>query len=145
MPSVIEREGPGHQDMVVTLAPVDDEIAAGQRHAHLAPGEPTPHRGDGGSAGRGAASLGEPRATLPGAEPQGVWPGHLRERDVGALGKQRMMLEHRPEAGEVMRLDIVDEEDAMRVADIDHRRRAQARIVDRRLQLDRPRVVERLG
>ena len=47
-----------------------------------------------------------------------------------------MMLEHRPEAGEVVRLDIIDEEDAVRVADIDHRRRAAAparRRTDRQL------------
>ena len=69
-------------------------------------------------------------------------PGDLRERDIGALGKQRMMLEHRPEPGEIMRLDIIDEEDAMRVADIDHRRRAAAPAIDRPICSSiRPRVV----
>ncbi len=56
-----------------------------------------------------------------------------------------MMLEHGPEAGEVVRLDIVDEEDAMRVADIDHRRRLLKPGSSIGEQLDRPRVVERLG
>ena len=76
--------------------------------------------GNGGGAGRGAACACKPGAALPGAKPQGGGPGHLRERDVGALGKQRVMLERGSEAGKVMRLDIFDEEDAVGVADIDH-------------------------
>ena len=38
-----------------------------------------------------------------------------------------MVLEHRPEPLEIVRLDIIDEEQAMRIADIDHRRRMQHR------------------
>ena len=41
------------------------------------------------------------------------------ERDVGALGEDRMVLEQRPEAGEVVGVDVVDPEDRVRVAHVD--------------------------
>ena len=44
------------------------------------------------------------------------------------------MLQHRPEAREVVGVDILDKEDAMRIADIDHRRRMQDRRIDRPAQ-----------
>ena len=106
--------------MVVGVAPVDDEIAAWQCHRHLAPCQPAADSGHGGGAGRRAASACEPGAALPGPESLGGGAGDLGERDVGALGKQRVMLERGSEAGKVMRLDIFDEEDAVGVADIDH-------------------------
>ena len=68
----------------------------------------------------------------------------LNERDIGALRKERMMFELRPEPGEVVSLDIIDEEHAMRIADIDHGWRAERGILDR-AERDHPRVVERLA
>ena len=142
----IERVRPGHQDMAVALTPLDQKIAARQAHAHLAPGELAPRGRDRRSAGGRAASPRQPGAALPGADFQRVRRHDLHQRDIGALRKQRMMLEHRPEPSEIIRLDIIDEEQAMRVADIDRRRRMQHRRVDRTdLQLDPPCVVERLG
>src|SRR5580698_7174008 len=50
--------GPRHQDVVVALAPLDREFAAGQRDLHDAVGAPQPCRGHRRSAGRRAAGLG---------------------------------------------------------------------------------------
>ena len=72
--------------------------------------------------------------------------GDVGERDVGALGKDRMVLEQRAEAGEVVGLDVVDPEDGVRVAHVDDRRRMQDRRVDRAdLQFDGAGVAEFLG
>ena len=100
----IERAGefefdrPGHQHVIVAFAPVDGEIAARQRHLHLALGALEPRGGDRGRAGRRAAGLGQAGAALPGADDDVIARDDLRERDVGALGKDRMVLQQRPEA-----------------------------------------------
>ena len=53
------------------------------------------------------------------------------------------MLQHGPEAAEVVGFHVLDEEDAMRVAYIDDGRRMQHRIVDgTQLQLDAARIAE---
>ena len=51
-----------------------------------------------------------------------------------------------PNLGEIVRRDVVDPEDRVRVAHVHHRRRMQDRLVDRPdLQFDRARVAEFLG
>src|SRR5262245_46009491 len=130
--------------MVVVFAPVDDEIAAWQGHHYLAAGQPAAGSSHGGGAGGGAASAREPGATLPGPEPQGGRPSDLRERDVGALGKQRIVSDGGSEAGKVVRYDILDEENAVGVTDIDNRRCAETQVCEVR-QLDCSRVIERLA
>ena len=84
----IERVRAGHQDMAVALAPFDQEVAAGQRHPHLAPGEPAPRGRDRRGAGGRAAGAREPGATLPGPHASDA-RGSVTcdQRDVGALGK----------------------------------------------------------
>src|SRR6195952_1532715 len=65
---IFEGRGPGHQHVVVPLAPLDGELAAGQRYLHDAVGALQPRRRHRGGAGRRAAGPGQPRATLPGAD-----------------------------------------------------------------------------
>ena len=57
-----------------------------------------------------------------------------------------MVLQHRPDAAEIVGVDVLDPEHRVRIADVGDRRRVQDRLVDRPdLQLDGARVVERLG
>ena len=71
---------------------------------------------------------------------------NLGQRDIGALGENRVVLQERPEAGQVVRVDVVDPEDRVRVADVDDGRRVQDRLIDRPdLKLDAGGIVERLG
>ena len=87
----------GHQDMVVALAPFDRQVAAGQRHRHRAPGEALARGRDQRRAGGRAAGAGEAGAALPDAQHDVVRRRDLRERDIGALGKDRVVLEQRPD------------------------------------------------
>ena len=84
--------------MIVALAPFDREFAARQRHRHLALGALQPRRGDRGRAGGRAAGLGQAGAALPGADDDVLARDDMRQRDVGALGKDRMVFQQRPEA-----------------------------------------------
>ena len=71
---------------------------------------------------------------------------HLRERDVRALGKDRMVFQHRARTRRDRRLHVVDPEDRMRIAHVDDRGRMQHRRVDRAdLQFDHAGVAEFLG
>ena len=140
-PVVLVFDRPGHQHMVVALAPFDREIAAGQRDRHLAAGAIEPRRGDGGGASRRAAGLGEAGAALPGADHHAIARGRRRQRDIGALGKQRMVLELRADLAQIVGLRIVDPEDRMRIAHAHDGRRAQDRRAGRReCQIDRARI-----
>ena len=70
----------------------------------------------------------------------------MRERDVGALGEDRVVLQERPEAREVVGVDVVDPEDRVRIADVRDGGRVQHRRLDRPdLKLDRARVAELFG
>ena len=67
----------------------------------------------------------------------------MRQRDVGALGKHRMVFQQRPEAVRDHRRHVIDPEDRVRIAHIHHRRRMQHRLVDRPdLQFDGAGVAE---
>ena len=69
----------------------------------------------------------------------------MRQRDVGALGKDRMIFQQRPEAGKIVGVDVVDPEDRMRIAHADRGRRVQHGRVDRAdLQLDRAGIAKLL-
>src|ERR1700722_5711060 len=93
LPFILKRRGARHQDMVVALAPFDAEFAAGQRDLHHAIGAPEPRRGHRGGAGRRAARLGQSRAALPGADRDVIAIDDMGERDIGTLGKNRMVLQ----------------------------------------------------
>src|SRR4051812_39187427 len=142
---ILEDSRTGHQHMVVPLAPLDGELAAGQRYLHDAVGALQPRRRHCGGAGRRAAGSGQPGAAFPGAERDVVAVDDMRQRDVGALGKDRMIFQQRPEAAEIVGVDVVDPEDRVRIAHADHRWRMQQRRVDRPdLQLDGAGVVKLL-
>jgi hypothetical protein len=69
-----------------------------------------------------------------------------RQRDVGAFRKDRMIFQHRPEFGQVIRIDVIDPEHRMRIAHAHDGGRMQDRIVDRPdLQFDRTGVAELFG
>src|SRR5580704_8004094 len=116
---MLELDRPGHQHMAVALAPCDHEIAAGQGHGHLPFGEVEAMRRDCGCAGGGAAGPGQPGAALPYSEPDMAAIDHMGERDIGALGEDRMILEQRTDARKIMRIHILYPEDRMRIAHID--------------------------
>ena len=128
-----QRRRPGHDHMPV-LAPGDVELCRRRAStAALAPGEPAPMRGDERGAGAAAAGAGDPGAALPDAQPDVAAVADRGDPDIGALRKQRVMFEDRPERGEIDRLGIVDKERRVRVADIGADRRRQAgRAPDRR-------------
>src|SRR5258705_145480 len=96
--------------------------------------------------GRSRASVGDTGATVPGAHRGGVARRDMRERDVGTLGKHRMVLQHRADPAEIVGIDVVDPEHRMRVAHVHGRWRVQDRLVDRPdLQLDGASVAKLLG
>src|ERR1700738_3019358 len=80
---ILERRRPRHQHVVVPLAPLDGESAARQRYLHDAVGALQPRRRHRGGAGGRAAGLGQPRATLPGADRGVVALDDMRQRDIG--------------------------------------------------------------
>src|SRR3984893_7479593 len=110
MALVLVFGGPGHQHMVVALAPVDGEIAAGQGHRDLAAGAADPDGGDRGGASGRAAGLGETGAALPGADHHAITRRRRGERDIGALRKDRIVLQTRAYAAQIKTLRILDPE-----------------------------------
>src|SRR5580704_12392405 len=129
MALVLVFGGPGHQHMVVALAPIDGKIAARQRHRHLAAGAADPGGRDRGRTSRRAARLGETGAALPGADHYAIARRRRRERDIGALRKDRIVLETRADAAQVKTLRVLDPEYRVRIAHADDRWRMQARDV----------------
>src|ERR1700742_2311182 len=97
--------------MVVALAPFDAEITAGQRDVDDAIGALQPRRGNRSRTARRAARLGKPGPPLPGADRDVVAIDDMRQRDIGALGEDRMVFQERPETAEVISIDVVDPED----------------------------------
>src|ERR1700733_14158612 len=93
LPFILERGGARHQDMVVALAPFDAEFAAGQRDLHNATRAPEPGRRHRRGAGRRAAGLCQSRTALPGADRDVIAIDDMGERDIGALGKNRMVFQ----------------------------------------------------
>src|SRR5260370_428389 len=80
------------------------------------------------SAGGGGAGLGEAGATLPGAQDEVVARRHLRERNVRAFRKDRMVFQQRAELAEVIGAGVVDPEDGGGIAHADDGRRMQDRL-----------------
>ena len=137
---------PGHQHMVVGLAPLDGEIAARQRDRDLAAGPLGAGGADRGGAGGRAAGAGEAGAAFPGPHDQVLARDHLGERNIGAVRENRMMLQQRADLAQIIGSHVVDPEDRMGIAHADRRGGMQNRMVDRPdLQLDRPRVGKLLG
>ena len=81
--------------------------------------------GDQRGAGAAAAGAGDPGAALPDAQPDLLAVADRGDADIGALGKQRVMFEDRPERREIDRLGIIDKERRVRVADIGADRRRE--------------------
>src|SRR5262245_22531027 len=98
--------------MAVAHPPLDDQVATRQAHLDLAAGKRAPRRGDAGRARGRAASTRQPRAPLPGAELEMPRAEHLDERDIGALGKERMTLEARSDPDEVVSTNSGNEQRA---------------------------------
>src|SRR3979411_3237765 len=140
---VLERGRSRHQHVPVAVAPTDGEFAARQGYLRDAIGALEPRGGHGGTPPPRAAGLGQSRAALPGADRDVVAIDDMRQRDIGALRKNRMVFQKRPETAEIMGVDIVDPEDRMRIAHAHHRRGVQHWRVDRTdLQLDRAGVAK---
>src|SRR5260370_42514718 len=85
-------------------------------HLDPAAGEVAPRRGDAGGAGAGTTGQRQPGAALPDTQAEPVLAHHLSHADVGALGKERIVLELGPELLELYRRAVVDEEGGGRVA-----------------------------
>ena len=72
--------------------------------------------------------------------------GHRRERNIGAVGKDRVIFQQRADLAQIVGIDVVDPEHGVRIAHADCRGGMQNRMIDRPdLQLDRPRIEELLG
>src|ERR1700736_3961184 len=78
---IFEDRRAGHQHVVVALAPLDGEFAAGQRYLRDAMGALQPRRRHRGGAGGRAAGLCQPRATFPGADRDVVAIDDMSQRD----------------------------------------------------------------
>ena len=77
----------------------DLQRPARQRHRDLTSGEIHPRRAHGSRTGRRSAGLGQARAPLPGAQQDRRPRRDLRQRDVGPIRKDRVVLEQRARAG----------------------------------------------
>ncbi len=87
-------------------------------------------RGDRGGAGPAAAGLGDARAAFPHPQPDAVGPGYSRDLHIRAFGEHRVMFDIRPQGGQIDRLGVLDEEDAMRIAHVDGRGVGQRSLFD---------------
>src|SRR5271167_2879099 len=94
------RDRSRHHDMAV-FAPFDLERAAVELDLRLPPGEAAAARRHQRGAGAGAAGPGDADATLPDAKPQPGRRDDLRDADIGALGKDAVMLELGPQRLEI--------------------------------------------
>src|SRR5690242_11546320 len=103
---------------MAVLAPAYVERAAVERDNRLPVGQAAAVRRDQRGARAGAAGAGDAGAAFP--DPEADMPAilHCRDADIGALGKQLVMFETRPEPGQIDRLGIRDEEGGVRIADI---------------------------
>ena len=98
-------------------------------------------------AGGRTAGPGQARPALPSPHDDLVFRNHLSDRNIGALGKDRMVFQQRAEPVELVAPHVlVDPEDRVRIAHRGGRRGMQHRRVDRPdLQFDGARVGEFLG
>src|ERR1700761_217671 len=108
---IFEGRGARHQHMIVAFTPFDRKLTAGQRDLHDAVGALQTCRRHRGRAGCRAACAREPRAALPGADGDVVAIDDMGERDVGALGEDRVIFQERPKLAEIIGVDVVDPED----------------------------------
>ena len=115
-----QRGRAGHPDAVV--APVESELAAVEdAPSPGAPVSPRRCRGDGRGAGARAAGQRDAgrRAPRPASADRSRGRAPATNSTLVALGEQRVVLDRGAARGEVHRLGIGDEEDAMRVAHAD--------------------------
>src|SRR6202163_4985703 len=142
----LECRRPRHQHVIVALAPLDREVAARQRDLDGAIGALQPCGGYRRSAGRRATGLGQSGTALPGADRDVIAIDDMRQRDVGALREDRVVFQQRPEAAEIVGVEVVDPEDRVRIAHADDGRRMQQRRIDRPdLQFDVTGVAKLFG
>ena len=97
--------------------PFDALAAAWRDHFDIPRRRRHRRRGYGRAAGAGAGRLGWADAALPDQNAHAVRRFHLRERDVGAIGKFRMMLDRRAERVQPRFEQRIVEQHALRVAD----------------------------
>ncbi len=132
--------------MIIAGAPLDPEIAAGQRNRHLALTAPQSRRRHGRSTGRRATGARQTGAAFPGADDDVRAIDDVRERDVGTVGKDRVIFQQRSEPAQIVGIDVVNPEDRVRIAHVDGRRRMQHRRIDRAdLKFDVSGVAKFLG
>jgi len=74
--------------------------------------------GDDGGAGSRAAGQRDAGTALPDAKPQPVLAHELGDADIGALGKEAVVLQLRPKLGKRDGVGIVDEEGGVRIAHV---------------------------
>src|SRR5438067_1224192 len=130
-PLIFEGRRARHQHVVIAFAPFDRKIAAGKLNLHNTIGALQPRRRDRSSARSRAASHGQPGAALPGADRNVVAIDDMGERNIGALRKDRMVFQERPEPRDIVGADIIDPENRVRIAHVDRGWRMQQRRVDR--------------
>ncbi|ENN89652.1 hypothetical protein RHSP_37059 [Rhizobium freirei PRF 81] len=137
--------------MIVAFKPFDGELArrrcGGDLDRHLAAGAAGACGAHGRRASRRTAGKRQAGAALPGAGAHKRRRKHLRQRDIGTLGKHRMVFEQRAETIEIEgHRVLVHPEDRMRIAHRGDRGRMQDGIVDRPdLQLDAAGIGKFLG
>src|SRR5690606_675838 len=119
---------------MAVLQPLDLQGPAIEDHFALAAGEAAACGGGEGGTGAGAAGTGDADAALPDAKAQAIRADHAGDAYVRALRKDRMMLEFRPEPGEVDRVGILDKERGVRIADVAGDRIGQR--PDRKLEVE---------
>src|SRR5260370_29485161 len=102
------RSGPPH--VTVPPPPFDPKIAARQGHPDLAAGSAGARATYRGRRGRGTAGPGQAGATFPGAHENVLAGGDRGKRDVGPLGKHRVVLEQRPDPREIVSRNLPDPE-----------------------------------
>ena len=92
---------------------VDGERAAVKDDLALARGEATPCCRNQGAAGAGPASERDAGTTLPDPHADAIRTDDLRKFDIGAIRKERMILELRADHRQIDGVHIVDKEDGM--------------------------------
>src|SRR5580704_5445897 len=113
---MLEFDRSGHEYVIVARAPFDRKIAARQGHDRLPVDAIEAMRRDRGRASGRAASARQPGASFPDAEPDVTTIDHPGERDIGALGEYRMVLEQRADARKIIGINVRDPEDGVRIA-----------------------------
>src|SRR5262249_56059231 len=99
--------------MIVPCAPFDGKFAARQTDDDVALGAAKPRGGHSSGAGGRSARLRQSGTALPGADHKPLARWDRRQRDIGALRKQRIVLEHGTNRGKIVTIGIIDPKNTM--------------------------------